>query len=125
MKKGVMIFWGLLIALIVLGIGASFLVNSGPGKLDTFAQCIKEKNITFYGAFWCPHCQRTKAQFGSSEKYLPYVECSTADGQGQTQICKDKLISTYPTWIRTDGASTTGEHTLQELADFTGCALPQ
>lgn len=124
MKKGVLIFWGIIIILILMGVAASFTVHSGPGKLDTFAQCIKDKGTVFYGAFWCPHCQRTKAMFGNSSKLLPYVECSTPDGQGQTQVCKDNHIASYPTWIRTDGASTTGEHTLKELADFTGCQLP-
>ena len=125
MKNGVLFFWGIIILLIVLGVGASFFVTSGPGKLDTFAQCIKSKGIIFYGAFWCPHCQRTKAMFGTSAKLLPYVECSTPDGKGQTQICIDKKIQTYPTWVST--ATTTvliGEHTLQELSDFSGCPLP-
>lgn len=125
MKNGVYIFWGALVLIIVLFIGGSFFVSSKPGRLDSFAQCIKDKGATFYGAFWCPHCQATKALFGRSAKLLPYVECSTADGKDQLQVCKDKNIQGYPTWEFADGSRQTGELTLQQLSEATGCALPQ
>ena len=126
MKKGVLIFWIAIIVVVLLGISAPFLIKSVPSKLDGFTQCIKDKGVIFYGAFWCPHCQRTKAMFGTAAKLLPYVECSTPDGQGQTQICKDKGITSYPTWMKPNSTSTiSGEHTLQELSDFSGSPLPQ
>lgn len=126
MKRGVTIFWFILIALIVVGVGASFIPSTKASKLDSFAQCLKDRGATFYGAFWCPHCQRTKAMFGSAAKLLPYVECSTADGKNQTQICKDKGIQTYPTWTFANSTTTlTGERTLQELSDASSCPLPQ
>jgi len=134
MKKGTLIFWLVVLALVVAGIGSSFTLNAGPGKLDSFAQCLKDKGVIFYGAFWCPHCQATKRMFGKSEALLPYVECSTPDGQGQTQICKDKNITGYPTWVfplasttaGTNATSTilTGERTLEELATASGCQSP-
>lgn len=123
MKKGVLAFWGIIIAVIVIGVGASFFVSAKPGAYDNLAQCIKKQGVIFYGAFWCPHCQRTKAIFGSSAKYLPYVECSTANGQGQTQICIDKKITSYPTWVRPDGQIMNGEHTVDEWAAFSGCTV--
>lgn len=96
-----------------------------PGKLDSFASCLKDKNVVFYGAFWCPHCQNQKRLFGSSERYLPYVECSTPDGKNQTQICKDKHIQSYPTWEFANGASASGELSLKDLSDKSGCPLPK
>jgi hypothetical protein len=123
MKKGVLIFWGVIIAVIILAIGSSFFATGRAGQYDQLAMCIKKQGVIFYGAFWCPHCQRTKAEFGSSAKYLPYVECSTPDGQGQTQVCIDHKIQSYPTWIRPDGAVLGGEHTIQEWASFSGCTL--
>ena len=125
MKKGVTIFWLLLLAIIVLGIGASFLVGARPARLDGFTQCLKDRGAVFYGAFWCPHCQATKRLFGSSAKYLPYVECSTPDGKAQTPACKDKGIQNYPTWVFPSGESYMGEHTLLEIASSSGCTLPQ
>ena len=125
MKKGAMIFWVVVLALVVAGIGLALFVKPGPSNLEPFAQCLGEKGATFYGAFWCPHCQRQKALFGSASKSLPYVEWSLPDGKTQTQICIDKEIKSYPTWIFADGSVLTGERTLQELADKTQCALPQ
>ena len=125
MKKGVLFFWGIIIALIVVGIGASLLASSRPNPLDSFAKCLKEHGAIMYGAFWCPHCQRTNAMFGIAAHYLPYVECSTPDGQGQTQICKDKKIQSYPTWVFANSTTTlNGEHTLTELAQASKCPLP-
>lgn len=125
MKKGTLIFWLVVLALIISGIGTNLVLNRGPGNLDGFAQCLKDKGAVFYGAFWCPHCQATKRMFGKSAALLPYVECSAPDGQSQTQICKDKKITGYPTWIFSDGNILTGERTLQELATASGCELPK
>jgi hypothetical protein len=88
-----------LVVLIVGGIGAYFgFKPQAPGKLDEFAKALTDKGAKFYGAFWCTHCQAQKAEFGSSKQYLPYIECSTSDGQGQNQICKDNKVEGYPTW---------------------------
>jgi len=114
-----------LVILIVGGFGAySGLKTRGPGKLDGFAQCLKTSGAQFYGAFWCPHCQKQKELFGSSKQYLPYIECSTSDGQGTNQICKDKKIEGFPTWLFADGSSISGEVSLITLAGKTQCLLP-
>jgi thiol-disulfide isomerase/thioredoxin len=135
MNNNVKIFI-LVIGLLILGTIAAVLVQSnstppGPGKYDVFAQCLKDKGAVFYGAFWCPHCQAQKKLFGSSAKFLPYVECSTADGAGQLQVCKDKNIQSYPTWILADGTLVPDDSPdgagvkLETLADKTSCVLPQ
>lgn len=98
--------------------------SNTPGTLDTFAQCLKDKGAIFYGAFWCSHCQNQKALFGSSKKYLPYVECSTPDAQGQLEICVRNDIKSYPTWVFPDLSTTTGEITLATLSEKTSCPLP-
>ncbi len=118
----------ILIALAVIA-GIVFLIKTPgkAGKYDQFAQCIKDSGATFYGAFWCPHCQAQKARFEKSAKLLPYTECSAPDGQTQTQVCKDAGITTYPTW-QFGPATTTrvyGEMELADLASTTGCVLPQ
>lgn len=125
MKKGVLVFWVGVLVLIVAAVLAIFFAKPGPGNLDPFAQCLKDKGAVFYGAFWCPHCQNTKRLFGASEKLLPYVECSTPDGKAQLQACIDKKIDNYPTWEFADGSRLTGERTLLELSEKTGCELPQ
>ena len=120
----------LIIGLLVLGVISTVLLRSdstptGPGKYDAFATCLKDKGAIFYGAFWCPHCQAQKKLFGTSSNLLPYVECSTADGQSQTKICIDKKVVSYPTWEFVDGTILSGEIPLSQLAEKTSCELPQ
>lgn len=95
------------------------------GKYTALAQCLKDSGATFFGAFWCPHCKDQKALFGDAVSLLPYTECSTPDGQGQLQICKDNDIKNYPTWVFKDGSRLTGTIPLDQLAAKTGCQLPQ
>lgn len=134
MNNNVKIFIAVIV-LLILGTVATALLQSGnsvpvgPGKYDAFAQCLKDQGAIFYGAFWCPHCQEQKKLFGSSVKFLPYVECSTADASGQTKQCVDEKITSYPTWKLSDGTAIPNENgagvTLETLASKTGCVLPQ
>ncbi|OGZ99029.1 MAG: hypothetical protein A3H69_03015 [Candidatus Sungbacteria bacterium RIFCSPLOWO2_02_FULL_47_9] len=116
-------------AVIVLAIiaGVWFYTSSKkqPGQYDQFAQCLKEKGLIFYGAFWCPHCQNQKAMFGNSVKYLPYVECSTPNGQSQLDVCKKENVIGYPTWVYPDGSRESGEIEMSRLAEKSGCQLPK
>lgn len=93
------------------------------GQYDAFAKCIADSGAIFYGAFWCPHCHDQKLAFGKSQKYLPYVECSTPDGNGQLQVCKDAKVNAYPTWQFPDGSRQEGELSLKALAAKTGCTI--
>ncbi len=121
----------ILIGLLFVGGVAWLIMTPGkagaPSKLDGFAQCLKTNGAVFYGAFWCKYCQSQKAEFGRSAKYLPYVECSTPNGRGLTQVCKDAGIKSYPTWQF--GQSTTtrisGKASLEDLAKATSCILPE
>lgn len=123
MKKGQLAFWGVVLLVIVAVLAAALFIKPGNSNLDSFAQCLKDKGAVFYGAFWCPHCQKQKAMFGSASKLLPYVECSTPDGKGQLQACIDKKIESYPTWEFLDGTRATGERSLLELSQKTSCPL--
>ncbi len=129
MKKNTYVIIAVIVAVLALGGFVSYqsYKSAGPAvssALDGFATCLKDKGVIFYGAFWCPHCQATKKMFGASAKLLPYVECSTPDGNNQTQICIEKGIKQYPTWKFPDGSELTGERTLAELAEKTSCELP-
>ncbi len=111
---------------IILPFGYHFYSLSTPGELDGFTQCLADKQVKFYGAFWCPHCQAQKKIFGKSAKLLPYIECSNSDGKTQTQICIDQKITSYPTWeFPGEPEKQPGELTLAQLAEKTGCVLPQ
>jgi len=116
------------IAAIVLVIGGLvYLSNreSGkPGQYDKLAQCLSEKGVKFYGASWCPHCAEQKRMFGSSMKYVDYVECAVpGNSRGMTQVCKEANIESFPTWIFPDGTRLTGEQLPRALADKAGCSV--
>ena len=100
----------ILVIIIVGGIG--FFVTKGnldkSGKYDQFAKALTAKGAIFYGAFWCPHCQAQKKEFGASVKYLPYVECSNPDNTAK-QVCLDNKVEGYPTWAFKDGIKITSD----------------
>ncbi len=103
MQKKFIIF--IVLVIIIVAVGGYFLNRSSgnsSGKFDQFAQALKEKGAKFYGAFWCTHCQSQKAEFGSSKKYLPYVECANPNNT-PVQTCLDAKIDSYPSWTFPEG----------------------
>lgn len=117
-----------IIAAVIVGVGLiGFFATrpAQPGELDDFTQCLTDQGAIFYGAFWCPHCQDQKKIFGNSERLLPYVECSTPSGGGQTAECSDAGVEGYPTWEFADGSRQSGVMSLSQLAEKTGCQLPE
>ena len=100
---------------------------SKSAKTDTtyqdFASCVADK-ATFYGAFWCPACASQKSIFAAATENLTYVECSKPDrNDGQTQVCIDEGVTSYPTW-KTDTLECSGGLTPEALSNLTGCELP-
>ncbi len=93
--------------------------NQATSSLDSFAQCLASKNLTMYGAEWCPHCKKEKNRFGSAFKYVPYVECPD-----NVQLCLAKGVNGYPTWIDASSTLYEGEQGLEGLAKISGCELP-
>lgn len=125
MKNTTIIWMSVIGVFVAVVLGYGFYSASQPGKYDAFAQCVTDSGATFFGAFWCPHCQDQKTMFGRSAKLLPYKECSTPDGQSQLQACTDEGITGYPTWEFADGSRIGGLAQLGDLAEKTGCELPQ
>ena len=113
--------WIITVILVGMILGGMIWYSSQPGKYDDFATCIKNSGVTFYGAFWCSHCQEQKALFGKSALLLPYTECSTPNGQSQNSLCLEKKIEGYPTWEAKDGTRKSGKLSFAELTEFTGC----
>lgn len=123
MNKSKLIWTILIIAIIVIGI--TLIVNSitTPGKYDEFAQCLTDKGIKMYGAYWCPHCTAQKELFGKSWKYVNYIECSLPNRAGQTTECRDAGIQSYPTWEFVDSSRISGSLSLQQLNEKSDCEL--
>jgi hypothetical protein len=97
----------------------SDLTSTSTVLLDDFAKCVAEHGVVMYGAWWCPHCKNEKKRFGDSFQYINYVECTD-----NPQLCTDKQVESYPTWIFGDGSRLSGELGFAPLAEKTGCSLP-
>lgn len=119
----------LLIILLIVAAGAAFffakkgLDTSPTGGYDSFAQCLTDSGATFYGAYWCGHCQNQKKVFGASWDLVNSVECSLPNRGGQTEACKDAGIQSYPTWEFGDGIRKMGSLSFEKLSEFSGCSL--
>ena len=113
----------IIIGLLILGTIATVLLRSpsptDSGKYGAFAQCLASKNLTMYGAVWCSHCNAEKERFEGSFKYVPYVECTE-----NPNLCLEKEIKGYPTWIDGNGTKYVGEQGLEKLSEISDCELP-
>lgn len=98
--------------------------NAVASPYDAFAKCITDAGAKFYGAYWCSHCKSQKELFQNS-KELPYIECSTASGQGLLPICAEAGIDSFPTWRFADGSELSGEQSFEALAEKTSCTVPE
>ena len=93
-----------------------------PGKYDEFAQCLTDKGVKMYGAYWCGHCKDQKDAFGDSWKYVDYTECSSASG-GQTLECAEAGITGYPTWEFPGEERASGYLSFEKLSELSDCSL--
>ena len=94
-------------------------------KVDALADCLAEKGVKEYGAFWCPNCAQQKKLFGKSYEIIMnkkvYVECDPRGEEEQAELCLEKNIEKYPTWEFPDGEVTVGVLPFEELAQKSGC----
>jgi len=95
---------------------------AGPEKpyLKALAVHLRASGARFYGAYWCPTCQKQKDLFGASVARLPYVEC-TPDGRGGVKNfdCVANDVNDYPTWI-IEGRRHVGLIPVDQLAELSG-----
>lgn len=84
--------------------------------LKGLAVHLSDSGARFYGAYWCPACQRQKDLFGASVERLPYVECSPDGRRGVVNFdCVAHDVRDYPTWI-IGGRRYTGVLAVEQLA---------
>jgi glutaredoxin len=102
-----------------IALGAKVETVSGAAEI-AFAEHLAAQNITFYGAYWCSHCQRQKSYFGAAAAAkLPYVECARDGENSQRELCRTKDIKVFPTWV-INGKNVPGAKNLKDLAAITG-----
>lgn len=95
-------------------------------KIDALANCLAEKGVKEYGAFWCPNCAEQKKMFGRSYEILMargvYVECDPRGEDEQSELCLEKDVRKYPTWEFPGGEVVVGVVSFADLAAKAGCA---
>ena len=117
MKRNLIVF-GLAILVLVLLLIWSQSSSKPNVDLTSFAQCLKEKKVTMYGAEWCKFCNRQKQLFGTAFQFVPYVECPK-----QPNECLAKGVNGFPAWIFPNGKKVEGLQSLERLAEESGCVL--
>ena len=94
-------------------------------SLDALANCLADKNVKEYGAFWCSNCAKQQKMFGSSYDIIKsrnvYVECDARGENPQSDLCLEKNVTKYPDWEFSDGSRVVGVQELEALADKAGC----
>lgn len=118
------------ILLIIITVLLIFLVacSSSPytkGYSDKVANCLADKGVKEYGAFWCPNCAKQKKMFGDSYEIISssgvYVECDPRGDNSQADLCLKKDVQKYPDWEFSDGSRIVGVTKLEELYKKAGC----
>src|SRR3990172_9714816 len=79
----------------------------------TLGECLTDKEVVMYGAYWCPHCQTQKELFGEDFKNVNYFEC-----EDDLNYCIQKGVKGYPTW-EIEGELYSGVRQLSELSQLT------
>ena len=118
-NRNLKIWLGIIIVVIIIAIFSL----TGSKNYDEFAQCLTDSGVKFYGAFWCSHCANQKSLIGDSMSKINYIECSLPDKSGQTEICIQEDIKTYPTWEFAGGSRVEGVQDLNKLSELSGCEL--
>jgi hypothetical protein len=100
---------------------------AAPGKYAEVAQCLTQKGVIMYGAYWCPHCQNQKKAFGSDQQFIKYQECDPKGAGGDRKACLEAGVTSYPTWGFPGQGNLVGEQSVADLAKLANCAdkLPQ
>lgn len=109
--------------ILIIAYAQSGSITPVSASTEGLAQHLQESGATFYGAYWCPHCQEQKALFGASASKLPYVECDARGQNAQPNRCTAAGIRVFPTWV-IDGQRYEGTLSLAELARRSGYVAP-
>ena len=124
MKKLIFIF---LITILFLVAGC-FSTKYTKDSLDALANCLAEKNVKEYGAFWCPNCAKQQKMFGDSYDIIVskgvYIECDARGKNPKPELCLEKNVQKYPDWEFSNGERLVGVQELEILAEKGGCEKP-
>lgn len=95
------------------------------GQYAEVAQCLTDKGVKMYGAFWCPHCAEQKERFGDDFRYITYIECDDRDPAGDSEACRAAGVQNYPTWTFPGQEKEVGTQDPLALANKANCDIPE
>jgi uncharacterized membrane protein/glutaredoxin len=125
-SRGGLAALGVVCAVMAIVAGA-FVFAGSAAPVTPYQQALAEHlartGATFYGAFWCPHCQEQKALFGGAANKVPYVECDPKGANAQTERCERASVRVFPTWV-IGAERREGVQPLDELARLSGFKAP-
>lgn len=119
------------LAAAALGVVAAFAAFRMQGAelfrkdYSALTQCLSEKNVVFYGAYWCPACAKQKKILGPAFAQVKEIECDPRAEGAETELCVSRDIIKTPTWIEEPGGvekrRLVGSQSAERLAEFFGC----
>ena len=102
-----------------ISLGTKIDTVSGTDEI-ALVEFLVANDVKFYGAYWCPHCQKQKSLFGAvAAAKLPYIECAKDGENSQRELCRTKGIKLFPTWV-VKGKFYEGSKDLKEIAELVG-----
>jgi hypothetical protein len=119
------------ISLIILSFTAILFLSAcgeqQDGQYAEVAQCLAEKEVKFYGAYWCNHCTNQKKMFGNDFKYITSFECDPRGQNANPEACREAGVEAYPTWTFPGQENEVGVRSIEFLAQKANCEefLPQ
>lgn len=110
----------------------------GATNTAEFGQCLKDSGMTLYSAYWCPYCLAQLKEFDPSftasdmknerkvAEQFPFVtECTShAAPAKKLDNPECKGLRGIPAWKLPNGNIRYGVHSLEDLAEFSGCKDP-
>lgn len=106
-----------------VAIDAKIETVSGTAEL-ALAEHLAKSGAQFYGAHWCSHCHKQKALFGATAATkLPYIECAKDAPNSRRELCRQKNIQMFPSWL-INGQLISGTRELKDLAAASGYQGP-
>ena len=115
--------FAVIMAGIIIGMRLVTRAEETSTKYVPLAECLAQKGVKFYGAFWCTHCADQKAEFGAAAEDLPYIECSNPDHSQNATCDAAGIQNNYPTWVFPDGTMHEGGLSPETLSQMTGCSI--
>jgi hypothetical protein len=100
-----------------------WLRHGRASRYDAFAQCLAAKQVKMYGLYWCTDCAEQERMFGSSFKYVTYIECGVKGSRQEAPECVQANVKNFPTWQFAD-ARHEGVLPLKDIGERSGCGLP-